>query len=462
MKILLLLPRIAPNTNPPLGLGYIASVLRKNKVDVEILDPTFGARDEVLKRLARTDYDVLGVSAYTMNYRLGLEFARFAKSQSKHCRVVFGGVHPTILPADVAKEDEVDVVVVGEGEETTLELLNAFKNNLPLEAVKGLVFRTGGKIVTTPPRPLISDLDSLPFPARDLLPMRHYLKANFGRSAWAVRQPATSIVTSRGCPFHCTYCSSHLMFGRKTRYRSVKNIVDEMEWLVQEYQIRGLSIVDDTFIISKKQIHDLADEMRKRKLRLEFICNGRVDIIDKDVLKELKEIGCVGIAFGVESGSQDILDRVLKKGITLDQVRKAFTWAYEAGIPTDAYFMVGIPGETEEDILQTIRFSRTLRASAANFAMTIPMPKTELFDIALEKGEIWAESWDDFDYTGRPIFTSKALDEKKVERLRRKAILSFYFSFTFLRDQILSIRGLPDVKKKMKGFFMLLKVVLKR
>src|SRR5512135_798840 len=148
MKILLLLPRIAPNTNPPLGLGYIASVLRKNKVDVEILDPTFGARDEVLRRLARTDYDVLGVSAYTMNYRLGLEFARFAKSQNKHCRVVFGGVHPTILPADVAKEDEVDVVVVGEGEETTLELLNAFKNNLPLETVKGLVFRTGEKIVT--------------------------------------------------------------------------------------------------------------------------------------------------------------------------------------------------------------------------------------------------------------------------------------------------------------------------
>lgn len=459
MKILLLLPRVEPNTNPPLGLGYVAAYLRQNHYEVEILDPTFSGYEDVLKRLSQKDYDVLGIGAYTMSFNLGLEFARYAKSKNKYCMIVFGGVHPTILYDEVIREREVDFVVVGEGENTILELMDSIKNNLPLDRINGLVFKRKGDVIVNPPRPLVGDLNALPFPARDLLPMRHYLKANFGRSAWAVRQPSTSILTSRGCPFYCSYCSSHLIFGRKTRYRSVNNIVDEMESLIDEYRIEGLSIVDDTFIISKKHIYELAEEMKRRKIGIEFICNGRVDIIDKDILKVLKDIGCVGIAFGVESGSQYILDKVLKKGITLEQVRNAFQWAYEVGIPTDAYFMIGIPGETEKDIGETIKFSKTLKASAANFAVAIPMPKTELFDIASQEGEIVVKSWNDFDYTGKPIFKSKIIDEIKLEKLRRKAILSFYFSFGFIWSQILSIRSLYDIKKKFKGFFMLLKTI---
>jgi len=459
MRILLLLPRIQPNTNPPLGLGYIAAYLRKNNFEVEILDPTFDGYGHALKRLAQTDYDVLGIGAYTMRFNLGLEFAKFARSKNKRCKIVFGGVHPTILYNEVIKEAEVDFVVVGEGEETTAELVKAIQNNLPLEEVDGLVFKNGEEIIVNRPRRLIRNLDLLPSPARDLLPMKHYLKANFGRSAWAVRQPATSIVTSRGCPFYCSYCSSHLMFGRKTRYRSASNIVDEVESLIHEYQVKGLSIVDDTFIISKRHIYELAEEMKRKKIKIEFICNGRVDVIDKDILKVLKDVGCVGIAFGVESGSQYLLDKVLKKGITLGQVRNAFQWAYEVGIPTDAYFMVGIPGETEKDVRETIRFSKTLKASAANFAITIPMPKTELFEIALKEGEILAKSWDDFDYTGKPIFKSEMIDGKKLEKLKRKAILSFYLSFGFIWNQILSIRNVYDLKKKIKGVFMFLKII---
>jgi anaerobic magnesium-protoporphyrin IX monomethyl ester cyclase len=459
MKILLLLPRVEPNTNPPLGLGYIAAFLRKSGRDVEILDPTFEGRDYAFERLSKIDYDVLGVSAYTMNFNLGLEFARFAKSKNNRCSVLFGGVHPSILYEEVIKEEAIDFVAVGEGEETTLELMEALERGDPLEKVGGLVFKREGKPKMNSPRKLISNLDTLPFPARDLLPMKHYLKANFGRSAWAVKQPATSIVTSRGCPFHCTYCSSHLMFGRRTRYRSVPNIVDEIERLVADYRIKGLSIVDDTFIISKRQIYEFAEEIKRRDIRIEFICNGRVDIIDQDVLRALKGVGCVGIAFGVESGSQTILDQVLKKGISLEQVRHAFRWAYEVGIPTDAYFMIGIPGETERDVRETIRFSKTLKASAANFAITIPMPGTELFDLAMEKGEISATSWNDFDYTGKPIFKSRLLDEKKLAALRKRAILSFYFSFGYLVHQALSIRSLSDLKKKIKGFFMLLKII---
>jgi len=461
MKVLLVLPRTKPNTNPPLGLAYIAAILRKNGVGVEILDPTFEGAEHALKRLCQIDYDLLGIGTYTMNFNLGLEWAKFVKARKKDIPILFGGVHPTILFQEVIENKEIDFVVIGEGEETTLELWRALKGIHPLEAVKGLVFKRNGEVMINPPRPLMEPLDSILFPARDLLPMNKYLRANFGRSAWAVRQPSTSIITSRGCPFNCTYCSSHLMFGHKTRYRSVKNIVDEMEALIEEYQIQGLSIVDDTFIISKKHIYELAEEMKKRKIKIEFICNGRVDIIDKDILRLLKDIGCVGIAFGVESGSQSILDHRLKKGITLEQVRKAFDLAYEAGIPTDAYFMIGIPGETEKDIRETIRFSKTLRASAANFAITIPMPKTELYEMALKYGTLTARTWDDYDYTGRPIFQSPDLDGATLIRLRKKAIFSFYFSLSFLLNQTLSIRSFYDFKKKWKGFLMLLKVIFK-
>jgi len=460
MKVLLALPRFEPNTNPPLGLGYLASVLRRNHVDVEILDPTFEGVAYAIERLKRFDYDILGISAYTMNFNLALEMARQVKAK-KEIPVVFGGVHPTILYPEVIPMKEIDFVVVGEGEGTLPELVDALDHQRPLEKVDGLVFKRDGKVIVNPPRGLMESLDSLPFPARDLLPMKKYLNANFGRSAWAVRQPSTTILTTRGCPFHCTYCSSHLMFGRRTRYRSAKNIVDEIEGLIDEYRIKGLSILDDTFIMSKKQIRELAEEMKRRRIKIEFICNGRVDIMDREILKVLKEMGCVGIAFGVESGSQSILDHVLKKGITLKQVQNAFQWAFDIGIPTDAYFMVGIPGETEGDILETIRFSKTLKASAANFAITIPMPKTELHELALKHGEITAKSWDEFDYTGQPIYRSNRIDASTLIRLRRKAIFSFYFRVAFLLDQLFSIRSPYDLKRKLKGFLMLLKVVFR-
>lgn len=463
MRLLLLLPRLEPNTNPPLGLAYIAAYVRQHGHEVEILDPTFEDRRFVEQRLSRADYDLLGVSVYTMNFPLGLEFARLAKRYHPSVKVLFGGSHATVLPEATVREDAVDFVSVGEGEETVLELLNALRDGTPLETVRGLVFKKeDGTVVRNPPRPLIKDLDALPFPARDLLPMERYLKANFGRSAWAVRQPATSIVTSRGCPFRCTYCSSHLTFGRTTRYRSPENIVAETEHLVATYGIRGLSIVDDTFIISKKHIYELTDLMRRRGLDLEFICNGRVDTIDKDILKALKDAGCVGIAFGVESGSQRILDEILKKGIRLEQVRNAFRWAWEVGIPTDAYFMMGIPGETEADIRETIRFSKTLRASAANFSITVPMPGTELLDIAKRYGVIEASDWSDYSYTsGKVVFRSHDIPPERLRRLRRQAVLSFYFDPRFLWNQLTGIRSYHDLVKKVKGFLMLLRTLLK-
>jgi anaerobic magnesium-protoporphyrin IX monomethyl ester cyclase len=462
MKILFLIPRLEANTNPPLGVAYIAAYIRsKGYGDVEILDPTFEDMNYVFNRLEKTDYDVLGISSYTMNYNLSLKFAKYVKSKNKNCKIVFGGIHPTILYEDVIKENITDYVVIGEGEYTFYELLETIKNSGNLNTVDGLVFKQNGQIIKNKDRVLIQDLNSLPFPARDLLPMKNYLNANYGRTAWSVKQPATSIVTTRGCPFHCTYCSSHLMFGRKTRYRSIENILSEIDHLAEKYNIKGLSIVDDTFIINKDHIYKFVDELKKRKYKMEFICNGRVDTIDKGVLAALKSVGCEGIAFGVESGSQDVLDNILKKGIKLEQVKDAFKWSYEVGIPTDGYFMIGIPGETEEDIKETIRFSKQLKATASNFAINIPMPKTELYDIALRHGDITAKSWDEFNYTGKTIYKPKNISQNKLNEYRKKAIISFYFRPSYFIEQLLSIRCFDDILKKVKGFYMLSKTLLR-
>jgi radical SAM superfamily enzyme YgiQ (UPF0313 family) len=457
MKILLALPRFKPNTNPPLGLVYIAACLKRADFEVEILDPTFEGLKYAENRLKKTDYDMLGVSCYTMNYNKGLRFAGIAKRMNPNCVIVFGGVHPTILADEVISEKFVDIVCVGEGEETMVELSIAIKKGQPLSNIRGIIYRENGKIVRNPPRPLRVNLDDIPFPCRELLPIRKYLNAQIGRAAWTVEQPATSILATRGCPFHCTFCSSHLIFGRRVRYRSPSNVVDEIVDLVANYRIKGLSFIDDTFTLRREFVSEICKEIRNRRLRIEWACNARPDTVTKEMLKEMKEAGCVVVAYGVESGNQKILDAILKKGITLEEVRNAFRITSEVGIKTDAYFMIGTPGETIDDIEETINFAKNLRPDAVNFSLTIPMPKTELFELAKKEGNIIASSWDEYDYTGKPIFISNKFDSVTVRKLFRKAKISFYLNIAFMLRQLISIRNFRDLKKKINGFKLLIR-----
>jgi len=457
MKILLALPRFRPNTNPPLGLAYVAACLKRTDSEVEILDPTFEGLKYAEKRLKKADYDILGVSCYTMNYTKGLGFAEIAKRANPDCLTIFGGVHPTILPDEVIKEKLVDIVCVGEGEETMVKLATAIREGKSFSLVNGIVYKEDGRIIRNPPSRLREDLDDIPFPQRDLLPMKKYLNARIGRAAWTVEQPATSILATRGCPFHCTFCSSHLIFGRRVRYRSPSNVVDEIEELVRNYGIRGLSFIDDTFTLKREFVSEICKELRNRRLKLEWACNARPDTVTKEMLEEMKGAGCVVLAYGVESGNQRILDNILKKGITLKEVENAFRIASEVGIKIDAYFMMGTPGETIEDMRETINFAKKLNPDAVNFSLTIPMPKTELFEIAKKEGKITAMSWDEYDYTGKPIFVSDKFDSMAVQRLFRKAKISFYLNIGFILQQLISIKNLRDLKKKINGFKLLLK-----
>lgn len=457
MKTLLVLPRFEPNSNPPLGLAYIAAAMRNAKQDVEILDPTFEGREFAIQRIKKADYDIIGFSCFTMNVNLAIELAELAKKCNKKALTVLGGVHPTILPEETIKEKSVDAIALAEGEYTFVELHKAVENKKPLKGIKGIWFKKGKKVIKNPPRPLIENLDDLPLPARDLLPMDKYLNASIGRSAWAVKQPSTTITTTRGCPFQCTYCSSWLTFGRRARFRSPEKILEEIQQLVDNYKIKGLAFVDDTFTLRPKVVEAVCDGMIERNLNLEWICHTRVDTVSQALFNKMKKAGCKIVAMGIESGDQWVLDNILKKGIKLEQVEKAFNWARKAGLITDAYFMLGSPGETKEQMLNTIEFAKRSNIDYANFNVTRPMPKTEMHDLAEKYGKLEVNCWEDYDFLAKPIFIADDWTPEEAMALKKRAFREFYFNPRYILRQLFSIRGLDDLKRIFHGVQMVIK-----
>jgi len=431
-----------------LGIAYIAAFLREHSIIVEILDSVFGGWEETEKRLMHTDYDMLCISTLTKNFDDGLKVAKIAKKANPRCVTVFGGIHPTIFADDIIKRKEIDIVCIGEGDYTILELIKTIENNGEFSQIKGIYYKDGENIIKNEHRPLIQNLDEIPFPARDLLPMDKYLVTHVGRVGGELPSVSTSMMTSRGCPFRCTFCSSHLIFGRKIRYRSPKNVVDEIEFLVERYKVKGISFVDDTFTLNPIRVSSICSEIRSRGIDVEWICMGRVDSISKDMLEDMKKAGCISIGYGIESGSQHVLDRYIKKGITLESVERAIKITRDVGITSVAYFMIGTPGETLDDINKTIEFAKKLNPDAANFSISIPMPGTEMFDIANKMGLIKAEGFKDFDFGEYPIFQSHDLPRDKVYELYKKADREFYFRLSYLYNQISSFRKRPKAASR--------------
>ena len=456
MKMLLTLPRFEHNANPPLGIAYIASYLKQRNFDVEILDPTFENFEFAEKRLLKADYDILGLSCFTMNYNLSKKLAAIAKQANPNVLTAFGGVHPTIMPELCIKDREVDAVIIGEGEQTFAEIAENLEKNKSLKGIKGLWFKSGKRVFKNSQRPLIKDLDSLPFPARELLPMDKYIHATYGTSAWAVKQPSTTVISGRGCPYQCTYCATKQLFGLTIRLRSAKNLVDEIELLMHNYRIKGLQFVDDTFTINQKLVSEVCDEIAARRLDIEWACHTRVNNVSLELFRKMRQAGCKVIGMGIESGNQWVLDNLIKKGITLEQARTAFKWAKSAGLITDSYFMIGIPGETKGQIMQTIEFAKELNPDAANFNITRPLPKTEMYCIAEKYGKITAKDWDDYSFDARSIYATDAWTEEEIQALLKRAYREFYFRPGFVLKQLFGIRSSADLRKIANGLRMVL------
>ena len=326
------------------------------------------------------------------------------------------------MPTETLKESpSLDAVVIGEGEETLTDLANNYceTNYKNLDEVKGIVYRDikTENIKINQPRPLINDLNSIPFPARHLVPFESY---------GSTKDRTSDMITSRGCVYSCGYCSSSLVMGKKFRSRSPENVVDEIEELQGNYQVKDIAFMDDTFMLNKKRANAIADEIKSRGLDIGFVASSRVDMVDKNLLEKLKSAGLSTLYYGVESGSQRVLN-LMKKGITLTQAETAVKTAKDIGVEVLTSFILGFPGETRDEIDETINFSIKLDADYSQFSILTPFPGTPIYNELKEKKLIDTENWDKYTVLKSVIkYDELGLSKKMVERKLTKAYLKFY------------------------------------
>lgn len=382
MKILLVNPRMSASSQPPLGLGYLSAYLKANGFkDIDIIDTTWENLDYRLDNITSPP-DVAGIQIMTPYFTRSVFVADKIRAKFPEAVLVVGGPHPTADPKQTAKTLKPDFGVVGEGEASFLELIKTIESGGETGQVKGTFNSSGGDFILNPPQPVIDNLDDIPFPDREAFPMDFYLRRGIMQEFGFKALRATTILTSRGCPFKCTYCAR--FFGRKVRYRGQENVIEEIKLLVNKYNINGLFIVDDTFTVNPRWTKEFCEKLSAEDLKLEIAINSRVDAIDPEFLAILRTAGVRSIAFGVESGNQEILNS-LKKGITLEKVEAAVRYTKEAGIRVKGYFMIGSPGETIETMRQSVDFARRLPFDQVQFSITTPYPGTELWDVAADQ-----------------------------------------------------------------------------
>ncbi len=404
----------------PLGVYYLASYVRQAGHEAFVIDgeahqmPVSAVVSKVL------DYkpDLIGISSTTVAFHRALETAREIKACIPGLPVVIGGPHATAVREEVLTHPEIDFAVFGEGEETLKELLDTLACSGSLSSVKGLAFRNGAMPTMNEPRPFIVNLDSIPFPAYDLISdFRLYNPPPTNYK----RVPVANVVTSRGCPNQCTFCG-HSVFGRTLRQRSPVNIADEIELLYRHYHAREIAFVDDTFTIQPQRIFDLFRILNVRNLRFPWTCMSRINTVDFDTLQFMKDQGCWHISFGIESGDEGIL-RLIKKNISLEETKRVVGWCRQLGIRTKGFFIIGHPGETMATIDKTIRMALSLPLDDAVITLNTPFPGTSQYHTANDYGKMEICDWSRFNMWN-PVFiphglTADALMVKHKEFYRR-------------------------------------------
>lgn len=369
---------------PPLGLSYVAAALEKAGFKVEMLDNYLLRKSiaEVKELVKRVNPEIVGMTCSSASYPRCIETAKAVKEVLPSCKIVVGGWHPSYVPESMLQHPEIDYVVIGEGERAMVELATCLTRGDEKAAaqVAGVAYRCEGKIVQNA-QTFIKDLDELPFPARHLLPMHLYEK----EIPYLKAKPFTTMNIVRGCPFNCVYCETRRLWGQTCRGFSPPRVVDEIVHLKETYGIRGIYFVGDNFTINKKRTMELCELIKKSGLDVEWVCDTRADMISRELLQAMKEAGCRTIWFGVESGSPRILEKI-NKGITIDQTVQAFKLCREAGIRIASSFIMGIPGETLEDIEMTYKFAKKLDPDWAQFNVYIAVPGSGLYDEVIQKG----------------------------------------------------------------------------
>ncbi|MBT9537382.1 MAG: radical SAM protein [Nitrospirae bacterium] len=432
----------------PLGTLYVAAVLQKKGHEVKFFNGAFMTHEEILGGVRKFMPEFIGIYSTTFGWEKAKKTAGdIKKLLGREVFISSGGPYPIALQEHCLEDagESIDAIVTGEGEFTSLEIIERLQTKRTLEGVLGVVYREGERIIKNPPRPLIEDLDSLPFPARELLgDINLYIPP----PATYRRKPVAVLITSRGCNRRCIYCFQ-IDKERKTgiRYRSVENVMKEIEHCIKQ-GFREIKFIDDTLAADYDRAMKLAEEIKRSGLDFTWFASACVNQVDKPLLKAFKEAGCWAILFGAESGVQKNLNTI-RKGITLEQTRNAVKWAKEAGIKVSTPFMFGIPGETFEEGLQTIEFAIELNPDIANFHAITPFPGTYLYD-NLEKYGTMSDELSDFTYQGA-AFIPHTMTREDILKLRQTAFRRFYSRPSFILKKLFELRNMNDFLAAMRS-----------
>jgi len=424
---------------PPLNLMYLASRLQADGHKVVMLDGGFYTHDALIKEIVSCDPDLIGIYSNTVLWNGSRQTAEDLRALLPGAHITFGGPLPSVIKEEhLAKCPAGDSVVVNEGEETLAEIAGRLAERETLEGVAGSVYRNGEELVRNPERDYIHDLDSLPFPARDLIDHADYIPP----IGLYTKRPLTTMLTSRGCHHKCIYC--YKWGGDNIRFRDPVPVAEEMDLVVKRYGIKEIRFWDDTFTARKDRVLQLAEEVARRKIKVDFSIATRADCLDREVLAALKQMGCYNIMIGVESGSAKNL-MTLKKGESRETIREGVAMVHEAGIRTFLTSMFGVPGETYEDGLETIEFVKSLKGDASHFFTLSPFPGTELYERLDEFGKVVPG---DYSVLGMHTlcFAPHTLTFDEIESLRRRAFLQTTLIPSFMIKRVLNLRSWEEVK----------------
>jgi len=440
----------------PLNLAYLASYLRKDQPEVEIkvldcegLGLTY---PKIKEEIIKIRPDIVGITTPTPAFTQVLEICRLIKEEiSPDIITILGGPHPTALPKETVAEKNIDIGVVYEGEITFAELVGALDKKTSLREIKGIYFKDeNGQVIQTEAREPIKDLDSLSFPARDLFDTDLYFPPPTKRiSPWK----AGNMITSRGCPYQCTYCMASFMWQRKVRFRGIANVMSEIEECISKYGIREFNFHDELFTVSKKRTIEFCQEVVKRNLEIAWVCMIRVDFADEETLRWMKRAGCRKIMFGFESGSQMILD-LMKKNVAMEKAEEAVRLVKKVGIKTAGNFMLGNIGETEETIRQSIDLAKKLNCDTMAFFVASPYPGTEFYQIAKQKGYFRPDvTWKDFTLVSNnlPPLNLPGLPAEKILYWQKRAYREYYLRPKYILQKLFGLRNKVDLLNLYNG-----------
>lgn len=441
MNVLLIFPSAdiesRQGRKEPLGICYISAYLKQHGHNSKVIDQIDETEEDIINEIKRYHPTVVGISAMTYNYLHGLSLAKRIRSEFAGITTFFGGAHVSGMP-DVVKENAIDIAIIGEGELTTLDLVNAIENdpaNFDLEKIRGISYLKNGEVRITAPRERIISVDELPFPDRSNLPMDKYIGKEL---KYLGNRKMASIHTARGCSGNCTFCTTPMLYKGGWIARNAKNVVDEIEQLIERYHVKTIFFADEDFLQDRARVYAICDELIKRKVLIFWFCFSKVTDIEQDIMNRMRQAGCINIMLGIEAMHDESLRKIAKK-VTVNKTREAIKIAHKTGLIIGGTYMLGYPWETHENLIAGLKELRKLHLDHIYLNYITPFPGTPFYKDCQRKGLIGNYEFDSYDcyspIVGANLCNQRDFDYRSFrKKTERKMNWNIMYAYKVIRN----------------------------